>query len=508
MSFMRTVAGSVALSAAVVCSAQNTERFSLTIYSTADPASFDPQEFALQQRMGGIPISQLPGYGIVRETRAIDLGMGINQVRFSDVASGIDPTTVSFKSLTAPDAVAVVEQNYEYDLIGADKLLEKYLDHDIIVIRKNDDRIMEINGRLLSYDSQTIVLMRENGVELIARNVDIAGIRLAQVSDGLITKPTLVWTVESGQEGKHDAQVTYQTDGLTWRADYNLVLNETDSAADIGAWVSIMNMSGLSYPEAGLKLVAGDVQRLAPPEPTYRRQPMQQMAAGKMDAGFEEKAFFEYHLYTLGRPTSLSNNSTKQIELFPQKAGVAVSKTFVYYGLPEQLRRYSPPSPNNDRDLGIEMNKKVDVYITLNNSEANGLGIPLPAGRVRVYKEDDADDSMEFIGEDIIQHTPKDEDVRIKLGSAFDIVGERTQTTFEMNAKDHWIVEKFSIKIKNHKKEPVAVIIKENLFRWSTWEIFDASDKYEKQDARTIHFPVEVPADGEKTVTYGVKYTW
>jgi hypothetical protein len=229
-----------------------------------------------------------------------------------------------------------------------------------------------------------------------------------------------------------------------------------------------------------------------------------------MDAsrGFQEKSFFEYHLYTLGRPTSLPNNSTKQIELFPARNDVPVEKTFVYYGLADQWRHYISPQPNQDRDLGNQSNKKVDVYLQLKNTEANGMGMPLPAGRIRVYKQDDADAANEFIGEDVIQHTPKDEDVLIKLGSAFDIAGERTQTDFQVNWNGHVITESFEIKLRNHKTERVNVIVKENLYRWTNWEITQSTDKWEKQDFRTIHIPVQVGPDGEKVVRYTVKYTW
>ena len=231
-------------------------------------------------------------------------------------------------------------------------------------------------------------------------------------------------------------------------------------------------------------------------------------AFNKAAEGFQEKAFFEYHLYTLGRPTSVSDNSTKQIELFPSKSNVPVNKTYVYYGLPESMRYWVTPEPNQDRNLGNQSNKKVDIYLRIQNSEKNGLGIPLPAGRLRVYKRDEADAANEFVGEDVIQHTPKDEEVLVKLGTAFDIVGERKQTDFTANYDGHVITESFEIKVRNHKQQPVQVIVRENLFRWTNWEITKSSDKWEKQDARTIHFPVDIAAGGEKTVTYTVKYTW
>jgi hypothetical protein len=406
----------------------------------------------------------------------------------------------------------VLEQNYEYDVTSADKLLEKYLDKDVSVdVRPSGNSTGErINGRLLSADAASLMLQSGNGdVRLVSRG-DVASIYLAKQSSELITKPTLVWKLSAEQAGKHAAQVTYQTSGLTWRADYNLVVNAKDSATDVGAWVTIMNESGATYPDAHLKLVAGDVQRVRPPQQVYGYAMNEAKAMGGADrsGGFAEKSFFEYHLYTLGRTTSLSDGSTKQIELFPTRSNVPIEKTFVYYGLSEQWRYWIAPSPNADQNLGSDSNKKVDIYLLLKNSAQNGMGIPLPAGRVRVYKRDEADSNLEFIGEDVIQHTPKDEQLMVKLGSAFDIVGERKQTDFKADYNGHVITESFEIKLRNHKAEPVKVVVKENLFRWVNWEITASSDKYEKQDYRTIHIPVEVPAGGEKTVTYSVKYTW
>jgi hypothetical protein len=481
--------------------------FSLTVYSTADPATFDPQELARQQIMNPYDRWQnrLPGYGVVRELRKIDLQQGENTLRFTDVASGIDPTTVSFESKTAPATTSVLEQNYEYDLVNFEALLGKFINKQITITRNN----RTFKATLLSSDPSSIIYREgddPNGpVQVMGR--DPNAIQLPDTR-GLNTKPTLVWKVTAQRAGTHEAQVTYQTDGLTWRADYNVVVNQGDTAADIGAWVTLLNQSGASYPNAKLKLVAGDVQRVRQQRDEYfgKRVLMNQLSDAQQS--YQEKSFFEYHLYTLGRPTTLAQNSTKQIELFAQRNDVPVTKTYVYYGLPEQFRLFVPSQPNPDRNLGLEMNKKVDIYLLMQNSEKNGMGIPLPAGRIRVYKQDDADKSLEFVGEDVIQHTPKDEQVMIRLGSAFDVVGERKQTDFNVNVDEHWINESFEIKLRNHKKEPVKVIVKENLFRWTNWEITKSSDKYEKQDYRTIHIPVDVPVDGEKTVTYSVKYTW
>lgn len=494
--------------------------FSLTIYSNADPGLFDPQEYAENQTNGGQG-RKLPGYGVVRETRKIDLIAGENTVKFTDVAAGIDPTTVSFKSLTAPDTTSVLEQNYEYDLVSPDKLLQKYIGHNIIINRKQeplkDDKSHtpeSIQGRLLSYDGNTFVMQTENKqlpVQMVPRNADVSEIKLFDLQTGLITKPTLVWKLTAEKAGPHEAQVTYQTDQITWRADYNVVVNKEETAADIGAWVTVMNQSGAAYPEAKLKLIAGDVQRLKPPREGYANRRFRDddgMFRRDAKPEFVEKSFFEFHLYTLNRPTSLANNSTKQIELFARKMNIPVGKIYVYYGLPAEERYNISPYPLMDSALGQQGNKKVDVYLQTKNTQKNGLGIPLPSGRVRAYKRDEADGFEEFIGEDVIQHTPKDEPILIRLGSAFDVVAERKQTEFEIHGDQKWLTESFEIKLRNHKKEPVSVIIKENLFRWTNWEITKSSDKFAKQDFRTIHIPVDVPADGEKIVTYTVKYSW
>ena len=514
----------IALTACSVASAQAVEAdtrpatqpsrdYSLTIYSTADPATFDPQGNERMARYYGRQQQPLPGYGVVRQTRRFDFKQGVNTLRVTDVASGIDATTVKFESLTDPGGASVLEQNYEYDVASAEKILEKYLGKRVIITRKPagaSTQYETIQGTLLaSEDYQSIVLQRGDDVQILQRS-DLSDVRLTKAQTGLVTKPTLVWNVEAEKAGAHDARITYQTDGLTWRADYTVIVSKDDTKADIGAWVSILNASGASYPDAKLKLVAGDVQRLQPPE--MAQQSMFGGGGGgyrEKGGGFVEKSFFEYHLYTLGRSTSLANNSTKQIELFPTRGNVPVNKTFVYYGLAPEYRLWHwDNEPNQDRNLGTQSNKQVDIYLKMKNSEQNGLGIPLPAGRLRVYKQDEADQLNEFVGEDVISHTPKDEEVLIKLGSAFDIVGERKQTNFTVDSDGHVIAESFEIVLRNHKKEPVDVIVKENLFRWMNWEITANSDKWEKQDFRTIHIPVQVAPDGEKKVTYTVKYTW
>lgn len=500
--------------------------FSLTVYSGADPAHFDPRKIleTLEQvrfnGMSGLP--RLPGFGVVREVRRLVLAAGENTVRFTGVASGIDPTTVSFRSLTAPDSTAVLEQDYQYDLVSAVALLKKFQGRPITLHRRLPSGTSEtLEALLLAYEPEYNGLGRivardpkdkQSPLRVIALNQDLAEIRLADAQGGLVTRPTLVWKVEAERAGPHDVEVTYQTDGLTWRADYNVIVNADDTAADLGAWVSLLNESGASYPDARLKLVAGDVQHIDPDEQIGG------FGGGGLGGGmmrgapaFREKSFFEYHLYSLDRVTSLANHSTKQLQLFPTKAGVPITKVFVYYGLPKQLRSQVLQNPAYDRELGQQGNTSVDIYFVLKNRARDGLGLPLPAGRLRVYKRDEADAALEFIGEDVLPHTPRDEQVMARLGTAFDLVGERRQTDFQRGNSGqglNWMIEKIEITLRNHRREAARVIVKENLFRWLNWRILPGSAEYQKQDSRTVHIPVEVPADGETTVTYSVKYTW
>lgn len=482
----------------------------VTVYSSADPAGFDPQQFIAQQKMGGNPhfAWQVPGFGVVKELRKFHLDAGKSELRITDVAQFIDPTTVSFADLTNPEGTAVLEQNFEFDLVSPEKLMEKYIDRDISVVLNHGDTTETVSGKLLSSVQGQLVLSTPDGVRIVSG----AGqqVKLGELPGGLITRPTLVWKVQADQAGDHEIRTTYQTSGITWRSDYNMILNEADTKADVGAWVTMMNLSGAAYKNARLKLIAGDVQRVTPQSPRYpmAKNRMLEMSVAGEAAGFQEKSFFEYHLYTLPRRTDILANTTQQITLFPTARDVKVEKVMVYYGLPEASNWWFTGSPGIDRNLGNQSNPKVDVYVRFKNDQASHMGMPLPKGKVRVYKKDDADGTLEFVGEDLIDHTPKDEKVLIKLGQAFDVVGERTQTNFTIDTTGKTMTDSYRITLRNHKKEAQKVIIKENLFRWTTWEITDKSDPFEKIDARTIHFEVTVPADGEKTVTYTVKYSW
>jgi len=475
----------------------------LTIYSSARPGAVSPGQYL----HGGRP-QAVPGYAVVRHERQLTLEKGRNQVRFSDVAALIDPTTVSFESLTDPAGTAVVEQNFQFDLVSTQKLLERYVDRRIAVDQVRGTGVESFAGTLLSTRGG-LTLRREDGsIQLLPHN---AGITLPELPGGLITRPTLVWDIAARHAGAHRSRVSYQTTGITWWADYNLKYSEGANTAacelDIGAWVSILNQSGATYSDAKLKLVAGDVQRATyPASVPHAGLAARAMAKEDRAAGFEQKAFFEYHLYALGRPTTLPDNSTKQIELFPVARGVACEKTLVYYGAAPVYA--FGPRPVTVRNFGTQMNRKVDVYLGFKNAKRNHMGRPLPAGRMRVSKLDPSDATLEFIGEDVIDHTPEDEQVRVKLGSAFDVVGERRQMSFSVDTSRRMMTEEIEVKLRNQKKEAVTVIVKENLYRWINWEIVQKTHAFEKEDSRTVHFPLKVPAGAESVLRYTVHYSW
>jgi len=495
--------------AAGSASAQGGEETAITIYSTAQPGAVSPELYRPVPGQGSHRGQSVPGYAMIRHMRSVNLAVGLNRLNFTDVAAYIDPTTVSFESLTAPESTRVVEQSFQFDLVSAQKLMERYIDQVITVDQVSGNDLRQIAGRLLSTEGG-LLLAGDDGQIHAIRNYH--NIHFPELPGGLMTRPTLVWDLTADRAGEHDTRVTYQTSGLTWWSDYNLVFSEGEDPnsgfLDLGAWVSILNRSGAGYPDARLKLIAGDVNRAKPASPMVRDQMLRSAMAMEEDAaaGFAQKSFFEFHLYTLGHSTTIPDNSTKQLELFPKAQQIPAKKLLVYYGLEPQYGFYG--NPHTDRDLGLPMNTKVDVYLEFENDEDHGLGIPLPSGRIRVSQLDEADDSLEFIGEDVIDHTPKDETVTIKLGSAFDVVGERRQVDFRVNYDAERMDETIEVTLRNHKDQAVDVLIKETMFRWVNNDIIVSNHDYERQDARTVHFPVRVPADGETVLQYQVRYTW
>jgi hypothetical protein len=504
--YISLVAGlAVCATAALGAASSGEDDTAITIYSSAQPGAISPDYYRPLPGQGTPSAMGVPGYAMVRHERPVQLTSGRSQLRFTDVAALIDPTTVTFTSLTDP-ATRVLEQNFQFDLVSTDKLLLKYIDKPLTVERNSGNGgTSTASGTLLS-SVDGLVLRGNDGTITALR--DYSALRFQELPGGLITRPTLLWDINAPRGGTQQARVTYQTGGITWWADYNLIFNAGKDAnngfVDVSAWVSIINQSGATYPEAKLKLIAGEVNRAQPKAPPRVAMEMTMRSKVADDAGFEEKAFDEFHLYTLGRRTTLPNNSTKQIELFDQARQVPAKRLLVL----SNAAAYFGPGRHEDRNFPATGENKVDAYLEFRNNKASGLGVPLPAGRIRVSRLDAADGSLEFIGEDTIGHTPRDERVRVKLGSAFDVVGERKQADFTSDTRARWIEEEIEVQIRNHKDEDVEVQVREFLFRWSNWKILTSSLPYEKEDARTILFPVKVAKNSNKTVRYRVRYSW
>jgi len=498
---LRILAASIAAAVSATAGAAGTGDYSLTVYSAAQPGQLSTATLA---NYG----ANLPGYALVRDARRMTLVQGVGDLRFSDVAKRIDPTTVAFESLSDPAGTRVIEQNYQYDLVDNAKLLDRYIGQAISVGQLRGDKVEQVTGKLLSANGG-IILQRDSGEVLTLSNY--SNIQFPALPGGLITQPTLVWKVASKAGGAQDARVSYQTQGITWWSDYNVTMREGNGgcAMDLAAWVTLVNQSGGSYPNAQLKLVAGEVNR-APAAPAAAGGLMMAKRAiaerDEVATGFAESSLSEYHLYTLGRRTDLPDNSTKQLELFPAVHDAACRKQLVFTAAPAPNPWWY--GPMQDQGYAATSQGTVGSYLEFDNKEANKLGMPLPAGRVRVNQANQSDGALEFVGEDVIKHTPRNETLRIKLGNSFDIVGERKQTGFRIDTSAKTIDESFEISVRNRKKEAATVIVREYLYRWSGWQITGKSHEFVKRDAQTIDFPVEIAADGEAKVTYAVHYHW
>ena len=421
--------------------------------------------------------------GVVKDVRSIDIASGKSEVKITDVAQQIDPTSVHIKL----DG-EVLEQNYQYDLVSLDKILRKFIDRNIKLVNESNE---VVEGKLLSAAGGQIVIQKPQGGLVMLPNVSKYRFSVDRLPEGLITRPTLVWLVNSNSSGKQDVEVSYQTAGMSWHTEYVAVLNKDDSKLDLNSWVSIDNQSGATYKNAKLKLVAGDVNLVQ--NMMQRRQDGLNYVMEKStvsDKQFQEKAFFEYHIYNLQRATTIANNETKQISLFEASDVPATKKYF--YG-----------SSSNRWYWNQSGKKKVAVIIEFDNKKEFDLGIPMPKGKVRVYKSDG--EALEFIGEDLIDHTPKDETVKLKIGDAFDITAEEVQTVNKQISTKVWEQE-YEITFKNHKKKNVTIEVERNL--GTNWEILSSSFKYKKKDAFKILFNVPVKAGKESKLTFRVRYAY
>jgi hypothetical protein len=430
---------------------------------------------------------------LVRDVRLLKIPTGEVHLRFMDIAAKVNPATVHIVSLTAPKELQVLEQNYEYDLLNPQRLLEKYVGRELTLVRlvteNNSTKEVPVKAKLLAYNQGPVWQVGNDIITGMGADRYV----FPDVPENLYSKPTLVWLLENQRAAEQRVEASYLTNDLNWNADYVLTVAADQKAADLNGWVTIVNKSGTAFENAQLQLVAGEVHRVY--EPRVQRKAMAMEAVGAAAPQFGEEALSEYHLYTLQRRTTLHDNETKQISLLGA-TGIGIEKHFVVDGQEYYYR--NPQRP------GQPIKDPVKVFIKFKNSKENSLGIPLPAGTVRVY-QDDSKGRVQFIGEDRIDHTPKDETLDLHIGNAFDVVSERKQTDYEKIASNVYEME-FEITLRNHKPDPITVEVNEPLA--GDWTMLSSNYKYEKTAAFAARFNVPVAANGESVLKYRVRVRW
>lgn len=431
---------------------------------------------------------------LVRDVRQIHLSAGVFPLKFEDVAASINPATVHFRSLTEPAKLNVVEQNYEYDLLDPQKLLQKYVGREVTLVRAEKDA-----GSTKWVETKALLLADNNGPVWKVGNEIVTGMgadsyRFPDLPGNLYSRPTLVWTLDNRGANAQKVEASYLTNNMSWSADYVLTVTRDEKSADLDGWVTLANNSGVAYDNAKLQLVAGQIHQVTPV--------VQMEAMGRAEKAmnapapqFTQENFSEYHLYSLERRTSIQNNESKQISLL-NGTGVPVEKYLMVEGQPYYYR--------NPQGIGNAVPEPVKVYYRFKNDQKSQLGMPLPAGTVRVYQAD-SKGGVQFVGEDAISHTPKDETVKIYVGNAFDVVCERKQTDYKKLASNLYEME-YAITLRNHKDRPVNVEVREPV--GGDWEVVNSNFKPEKLDATTIGFEVPVEKDGSATLTYRVRVKW
>jgi len=416
---------------------------------------------------------------LIKHIREVEIRPENLPLKFTDVAAKLIPTSVHLRPLKGSAQFTLLEQNFEYDLVSADQILRKYIDHPVEIVAESGTLI---SGTLLSYYGSNLIVRTNQGIKILPWN-DRLSITVKDLPEGLITRPTLVWELGNIKSGKAVLEVSYLTEGMQWHAEYVGVLNEKSNQLDLGAWVSIDNKSGATYKDARLKLVAGEIHRASKSRLTYYRMAEKAVDMAKAAPAFQEREIFEYHIYELDRKTTLKNNQKKQITLFPNTV-VSCWKELYY---------------NASMDP-----KKVEVRIIFKNTKEAGLGQPLPAGIVRLYQKDR--ESLEFVGEDRIDHTPRNEEVKLVIGKAFDVTAERRIIDKKKISKRSER-QRIEIELKNNKKEDIKIRVEEFLY-YPNWEISDNNFSYTKKDAQRIEFWVPVKADGKTIIQYTVTYSW
>ncbi|MBV9849096.1 MAG: hypothetical protein JO250_05340 [Armatimonadetes bacterium] len=470
-------------------------------------------------------------FAVVRETVPLSLSAGVNHLTFSDITYHLEPDSVVLRDPTGQRALQILEQNYRADPISQELLLSRYEGKTIDFQTRVGDHTEIVPGKIIRsgyvphntafnydqayYAGQAAYAYGGGGQPLIEVNgklqFALPGTPLfPALADDSILKPTLDWTLRTDRAGPLNAELAYVTGGMSWKADYNVVSPQQGSDLDLVGWVTMDNQSGRTFENARIKLMAGDVNKV---------QPQHQYGGGfgggafaarsEMAPPVTEKAFDEYHLYTLQRPATLRDRETKQVE-FVRAQGVHSAIVYVYDGAyidPGQYYNWTYETIRSQPSYGTQSNPKVWTMREIVNSQANGLGIPLPKGRVRFYRKD-ADGQLEFIGENEIDHTPKDETLRVYTGNAFDLAGERRQTNYNLASGNSMLDESFEIKVRNHKATPVEIRVVEHLYRGLNWTITEHSLPFLKTDAHTMEFHVPLAPDQEKTITYTAHYTW
>lgn len=462
-------------------------------------------------------------FAVVRQELPLDLKSGETQVNVNEITMHLEPDSVILRDPSGKHVLNVLEQNYRADPVSQLSLLSLYegrtIDFELPdrstvkgkVVRSGFVRpnYFNINGYNQNYPGQEEPIIEVNG----QLRFGLPGTPIfPDLTAETILKPRLEWLLATDRAGRFPAELSYVSGGFTWEADYNIIAPERGDLVDIVGWVTMDNRSGKTFENARIKLMAGDVNKIQP-QSVNGGAVLAFAAQTAMDEArvpsVTEKAFDEYHLYTLERSTTLRDGETKQVE-FIHAAGVATKQLYIYDGLKIDSNRYNGwgwENIRNDQSYGTESNPKIWVMREFQNSDANHLGMPLPKGRLRFYRRND-DGQVEFTGENMIDHTPRDEKIRVYTGNAFDLTGERSRTNYTINQGKHEATETFEIKVRNHKKEAVEVRVVEHLYRGKNWDIPTKSDDYQKKESQTIEFPVAIAPDGEKVITYTAHYTW
>ena len=432
---------------------------------------------------------------LIRDVRNLQLARGTGNLRFMDIAATVNPATVHFRSLTDPSRVRVLEQNYEYDLLEPDQLLRKYVGREVTLMRTRQDggstRQEEVKATLLSYNAAPVWKI---GSEIVT-GIGADHIRFPELPSTLYSRPTLIWTVANDGAASHKVEASYLAGKLAWSADYVLTVGRDDTAADLNGWVTLTNGSGTAFRNAKLQLVAGDLNRVRQQIGKMEMALHERRDAAAPAANMAEESFSDYHLYTLGRKTTINNNQTKQVSLLTG-TDVPTAKRYVVEG---QNYYY-----HNQQHPGSPIKDLVQVYYQFKNEAKSGLGIPMPAGVLRVYQQD-SKGGVQFVGEDRIMHTPKDETLNVKIGNAFDVVCERNQIDFQRISSNVYEFE-YEITLRNHKATAIAVEVNEPV--GGSWRMLRSSHEYTKTSAWAAQFQVPVAADGTAVLKYRVRVTY